>query len=152
LPAFADTSDEPLVEVDGRAFKPDRLADPEAGAVQQLDERSVPERAGARPVRSLDQPLGLACGKRPRKLAGPARRGDSGGGGGADQRLVLVERAEGGQPARQGGVRAPGGAEVLEVALDLLRRSAGDGTAESRGEVLQVAAVAVDCPRREPCP
>ena len=36
---------DPLLEIDAVAFEPDRLADPQAGAVEQLDERAVAERA-----------------------------------------------------------------------------------------------------------
>src|SRR5262245_48744586 len=74
LPALANAADEPLLEVDGRPLQADRLADAEARAVQQLDEGRVAVRARCRPVRGLDQPLGLGSGQCPRQLAGAARR------------------------------------------------------------------------------
>src|SRR3954454_13422348 len=37
LRALAERADEPLLRVDARSVEPDRLADTEAGAVQQLD-------------------------------------------------------------------------------------------------------------------
>jgi hypothetical protein len=41
LPALADAADEPSVEVDGPLLEAHRLADPEARAVEELDERAV---------------------------------------------------------------------------------------------------------------
>src|SRR5690349_3085888 len=39
LPALAGAADEPAVEVDAALLEPDRLADAEARAVEQLDKR-----------------------------------------------------------------------------------------------------------------
>ena len=61
LAALADHADEPVVEVDAGPVEPDRLRDPEAGAVEQLDERLVAERARLRAAR------------RPRSAAPPRR-------------------------------------------------------------------------------
>src|SRR5436305_6888173 len=60
LRALAETADEPAFQVDGRAVEPDRLADAQAGPVQELDERPVAQGARRRSRRSLDQPLRLA--------------------------------------------------------------------------------------------
>jgi hypothetical protein len=60
LAALADGPDETLVQVDARFVEPDRLADPQAGAVEELDKCPVAERARRRPRRGLDQPLRLA--------------------------------------------------------------------------------------------
>ena len=43
LPALADHTDEPVVEVDRRSVEPHRLRDPESRAVEQLDERLIAE-------------------------------------------------------------------------------------------------------------
>ena len=61
LAALADAADEPLVEIDPRALEPDRLADAQPGAVEQLDEGGVAQRARRRAGRGLDQALGLAA-------------------------------------------------------------------------------------------
>ena len=75
LVALADAAHDPLVQVDAGALEPDRLADPQPGAVEQLDERGVAQRARGRAGGGLDQPLGLARGERAGKLA--LRRGGS---------------------------------------------------------------------------
>ena len=75
LRALADAADEPPLEVDGGALEADRLADAQAGAVEQLDEGAVAERARRRAGGGLDQPLGLAGRERPRQR--PRRRGSS---------------------------------------------------------------------------
>src|SRR5215218_5291106 len=43
LAALADRANEPFLQVDPIAFEADRLADPQARAVEQLDERAVAE-------------------------------------------------------------------------------------------------------------
>ena len=60
LAALADHADEPVVEVDARLVEPDRLGDAQAGAVEQLDERLVAQRARLRAGGGLDQALRLA--------------------------------------------------------------------------------------------
>ena len=60
LAALADHAHEPVVQVDARLVEADRLGDAQAGAVEQLDERLVAERARLRPGRGVDQPLRLA--------------------------------------------------------------------------------------------
>src|SRR5205823_11247477 len=83
LVSLADRPDEPLVEVDGCPFEPDRLAHAQAAAVQQLDERCVPEGAWSGADGGLDQALGLAWRERPGQLGATARRLERGGGIGA---------------------------------------------------------------------
>ena len=56
-------------------LQPDRLADAQAGAVEELDERAVAEVARLRPRGGLDQPLGLAGRERARQLRGGAAAG-----------------------------------------------------------------------------
>jgi hypothetical protein len=60
LVALADDAHEPAVEVDAGAVEAHRLRDAEAGAVEELDECLVAERARLRPLRGVDQPLRLA--------------------------------------------------------------------------------------------
>ena len=72
LDAFASERDDPLlvplaeapndavVQVDPAAVEPHRLADPEPGSVEELDQGAVAERSWSRPVRRLDQALDLA--------------------------------------------------------------------------------------------
>ena len=79
LVALADHSHDARVDVDRRAGQSDRLRDAQAGAVHQLDEGAVAHRPWRRPVRRLDQALGLERGERARQLADPARRRDLGG-------------------------------------------------------------------------
>src|SRR2546423_13306976 len=74
LAALADAADESSVEVDGALLEPHRLADPEARAVQELDERAVAERARRRPGRGLDQTLGLRGRQGPGQPPRPARQ------------------------------------------------------------------------------
>ena len=61
-----------------------------------------------------------------------------------------VEGPQGSQPARKRRSRAPGRLELGEVLLDLLPRRAGRILTEPRLEVVEVAPVALDRPRREP--
>src|SRR5262249_29550899 len=60
LVSLADAADEPVVEIDAGALEADRFADAEAGAVEELDERGVAQRARSRAVGRFDQPLSLA--------------------------------------------------------------------------------------------
>src|SRR6266550_2279070 len=57
LRALADAADDAGVEVDARLLQTDGLADPQARAVQELDESSVAQRARSRSVHRLDEPL-----------------------------------------------------------------------------------------------
>src|SRR5215203_4396613 len=87
LAALADAADEPPLEVDAALLEPDRLADAEAGAVEQLDERGVAERARRRAGGGVDQALRLGGGERPRQRPRPARQLDR-------RRRVVRARAE----------------------------------------------------------
>src|SRR5213596_1030963 len=73
LRALADAADDARVEVDAGLLQTDGLADPQARAVQELDESSVAQGARRRAVRRLDEPLRFRRGKRARKYA-PASR------------------------------------------------------------------------------
>ena len=71
-----------------RPVEADRLADAQARAVEQLDERAVAERARRRPGRGVDQALGLAGRERARQRVVRARQLELRGRvvvGGADQ-------------------------------------------------------------------
>src|SRR5262249_49132944 len=72
LVSLADASDNALVEIDAGPIEPDRLADAQAGAVEELDESGVPKRTRGRPASSLDEPLRLARRQRARELAATA--------------------------------------------------------------------------------
>src|SRR5215204_5262402 len=74
LPALADRPNEPLVEVDAALVEADRLADTEAGAVEELDEGPVAEVARRRAGGGLDQPLRLGGRQRAWKAPGAARQ------------------------------------------------------------------------------
>src|SRR5258707_8903327 len=97
LRALADAADDALLEIDARLVEADGLADAQACAVEELDERLVAERARRRSRGGVDQPLGLAGRKRARQGAPPPRQGDLGGGVVAartEQHLVAVEGAD----------------------------------------------------------
>ena len=59
LAALAGARDEPALRVDVGLAEPDGFAHPKTRAVEELDERTVAERARGRPRRSLDQALRL---------------------------------------------------------------------------------------------
>ena len=131
LPALAGAADEPLVEVDRGTLEPDRFADAEPGAVEELYECTVPERPGRRAGGRLDQPLDLSGRQRPGQRPRSPGCGDRGGRvvlARTDQRLVAEERAQRCEAAREGRARTARRAQVGQVALDLLggspRRSA----------------------------
>ena len=60
LGSLADGSDEPALEIDRRAVEADGFAHAQTGPVEQLDERSVAQRAWPRSPGRVDQPLYLA--------------------------------------------------------------------------------------------
>ena len=72
LVALARGADEAPFEVDAATLEPDCLADAEARAVEQLDQRVVAHRPRRRSLGGFDQPLGLARGERAREAPRPA--------------------------------------------------------------------------------
>ena len=153
LRALADRADEPPLEVDRRAVETDGLAHAEAGAVEQLDERAVAQRARRRAGRGLDQPLDLAGRERLRQRAPAARQLELGGGvvgARAEQHLVPVEGAERRDAARDRRRREPVGAQLRDVGGELVGRRVVGRAAEPGLEVAEVAPVRVDRARREP--
>ena len=69
--ALADDPDERAVERDVLEVEAERLGDPEAGRVQELEERAVEERVGGR---GTEQPLRLGLGERLGQEPGHARQ------------------------------------------------------------------------------
>ena len=151
LVALADAAHEALLEVDAAALEPDGLADPEAGAVEQLDQRPVAETPRGRPVRRLDQALNLAERKRTRESLAAPREVDLG------RRVVVpktqchevaVERACRGRPAGDRARRLAAGSQVGKPGLNLVRARVSRRAPQVGGEVGEVAAVRVDRARR----
>ncbi len=146
-------ADESSFEVDRGPLEPDRLAHPEAGAVEELDERAVAKRARGRAVRRVDQSLDLAGRECPREGTPPARQVELCRGvvrARAEQHLMAEEGAERGDPPRDRRRRETVGAELRDVALELLRRRDPGGAVEPLREVCEVAAVRLDRARRQP--
>src|SRR4051794_16317370 len=97
LRPLADRAYEPFLEVDGRALEPDRLADPQSSAVEQLDKCAIAQQARRGSGGGLDQPFGLTGRERPRKRAPAARQLELCRrvvGARPEQHLMAVERAE----------------------------------------------------------
>ena len=143
----------PGVEIDARLLQADRFADAQSCAVEELDECAVAQSARRRPVRGLDEALGFRRGKRARQRAPASRQVELGRGvvgACAEQRLVAEEGADRGDPSRDRRRRQPGGAELGEVLLELLRRDPADGPVEPGRQRGEVAAVRVDRLRRAP--
>jgi len=99
LVALAHAADEPVLEVDAAPLEPDRLADAQARAVEELDERMIPPGPRSRPVGGRNQALDLSRRERPRQLPAAAReihvrsrivRPH------AEERQMAIERARGG--------------------------------------------------------
>ena len=80
LVSFAEAPHDPVLQVDAPAVEPHRLADAQAGPVEELDERTVTERARRRPVRGLNQPLDFSRGQRAREASAAARKVELGRG------------------------------------------------------------------------
>ena len=104
LAALADRADEALVEVDAAPLEADRLADAQARAVEELDERAVAQR---RAESSRWRPRSAAPPRRARASAAACARGaaapTSAAGlsvARADQHLVAEERADRGAVRR----------------------------------------------------
>src|SRR6266540_7442286 len=130
LRALADAANDACVEVDTRLLQADRFADPQACAVQELDESAVPQSARRRAVRGLDEPLGFRRGKCAWQCAPASRQVELGGGivgACAEQCLVAEEGADCSDPPRDRRRRQAGGAQLGEVVLELLRCYLADG-------------------------
>src|SRR5205807_615205 len=85
------------LRLDARLVEPDRLADPQPGAVEELDERTVAERARRRSGGRVDEALRLAGRQRLRQRAPAARQLELRGGivrPRTEQHLVAVEGAD----------------------------------------------------------
>ena len=109
--------------------EPDGLRDAEPGTVEELDERTVARGTRRRPVRGLDETLGLGRGE-------GARDGSRTPGACDRRRRVVRTRADQGEMAEVGtdGCESPGdrrgrssvGAHRREPGLDLLGRRVAD--------------------------
>ena len=125
LRAFARGPDEPLFEIDVGLAEADRLADSQPGAVEQLDEGAVAQRSRRCSRRSVDQPLGLGrreCAWQPPSFA---RERDGGGrvvGPPSEQDEVAEEGSRRGGAPRDRRGRAAFGAQLGQIALELLGR------------------------------
>src|SRR3954452_7860820 len=133
LPALAEHADEAAVEVDARPVEADCLRDTEPGAVEELDERLVAERARRGAGRRLDQPLRLAGGERLRERLRAPRELDGGCRvvlAGAEELLVAEEAARGGRTPCDRRRREAVGAQLRGIGLELLQGRAADRLAE----------------------
>ena len=153
LRALPERADEPVLEIDRAAVQAGRLADAEARAVHQLDERPVAHRARRRAVGGVDQALGLGGRERARQRPGAAGKLERGGGvvvAGAEQHLVPEEGAQSGDPSRDRRGGEAGRSHLGQPALELLGRRLADRALPPRRELREIAAVRVDGPRRPP--
>src|SRR5262245_39566311 len=66
LPALPEHAHDALLERDTVLLQTDRLGDPQAGAVEELDERAVAQRSRGRPDCGVDQALRLGRRERAR--------------------------------------------------------------------------------------
>jgi hypothetical protein len=144
-------TDRATLEVDAAPLEADRLADAQARAVQELDERAVAQAPRRRAVRRVDQALDLAEGEGAGEAAPAARqvdlrRGVVGPLAEGDEVTVEAARRRGTPRDRAG--RLAAGAEVGEPRLDVGRARGRRRSAEMPGEVGQVAAVGLDRARR----
>ena len=69
LPALPEHADDAALDVDRALLEPDRLRDPQPCSVEELDERSIPQRARRRPSGGIDQTLGLGGGEHAGEMA-----------------------------------------------------------------------------------
>jgi hypothetical protein len=125
LVAFSYAADEALVEIDGVPYEADGLADPQPGAVEQLQQRGVAQRPRRRSRRRIDQSLRLARREGAREAAQPSRQVELGGGvvgALAEEDEVAEERSDGGDSAcdRRGREALP--AQIGDPELELLGR------------------------------
>lgn len=59
FPALAEHADDALFDGDASFLEPGRLGHAQSRAVQELDERAIPQRAWRRPDGGVDEPFGL---------------------------------------------------------------------------------------------
>ena len=151
LPPLPVTRTSAVVEVDAALLEPDRLRDAQPGAVEQLDERPVaqrarracrsPRRSAARPRPARASAAACACGAAARPRPPGCRRARrAAAGGGRSVRAAAVRRASvaGESPSARSCGRV-----ALEVVDASPPRPARRGSAPSCGEVA--------AGRRRPC-
>ena len=120
LVSLAEAPHDAVVQVDPAPVEPDRLADPEPGSVEELDERPVAEGPWSRPVRRLDQTLDLAGRERAGEAIAAPREVELGRRivlSAAEEDEVVVEGARRGGPPRDGGRGLPAPSQVGEPGL-----------------------------------
>ena len=152
--ALAERAHEPVLEVDRAPVQAGRLADAQARAVHQLDERAVAHRARRRAVGGLDQPLGLGRRERARQRAGAARqlRARRPGLSSRAPSSIWCRKKErsGGDPPRDRRRGEAGRAHLGQPALELLGRRLADRALSPRRELREIAPVRVHGARRPP--
>ena len=151
LVTLAEAPYDAVLQVDPAAVEPHCLAHPEPGAVEELDESPIPERAGRRPVRGLDQALNLAGRKRagepraaPREVELRRRVVLST----SEKDEVVVERARRGRPSDDGRRGLAAASQICEPSLQVVRARTRGRPAEIAGEVCEIAPVGINGPRR----
>jgi hypothetical protein len=151
LVSFPETADDAVLQVDPAAVEPHRLTDPQPCPVEELDQSPVAKRPRCRAVRGLDQSLDLARGERSRQAVPAPRKVDLGRRvvlAPAQKDEVVVERTRRGSSPDDGRRRLAARAQVGEPGLQFVRACTGGSLVEEPGQVGEVAAVGVDCPRR----
>ena len=151
LRALADAADEPRVEVDARLVQPDRLTHAEPGAVEELDQRAVAQRARCRPRRGFDEALRLAGRQRARQRPSPARQLELGGGvvgTDAEERLVAEEGADRRDAAAIVAGASPAARSPARYCSSCSVVIAPDGPLEPCAQCGEIAPVGVDRLRR----
>ena len=151
LPALALTADQPLLQIDAAALEPDRLAHAEAGAVEQLDKRTVAQLAWLRTNRGLDQTGGFPDGQGSRQAAGAARQVELGRrivGSDTEENEVAKEGARRGGPPGDRRAGEPCRSELAEITLEVIGRRGCGWPPEPARERGKVAPVGVDGARR----
>ncbi len=153
--ALADDPDECPVDRQLLHVEPERLADPQPGRVEELEERPAAEIR-----RRLEEPVDLVDRERLREQPGLARQVDVLGDVDADQPLAEREAVEAADARRTSAERGRGEARIVrpaaarprgEIAERRIRRPVPLGGAAPGGrEVVEVAAVGANRGRREP--
>ena len=144
LAALAEGADEPVLEIHGLPVEPDRLADAQAGAVEELGECAVAEVSRRCSRGRVEKALDLGGRERARQRAAALRKLDVCSRvvvARAEQHLVPEERADGGEPARDGRRGEPIRAKLRDVRGEVvgarLRRRAAEplaSVARGRGD------------------
>src|SRR5829696_4579716 len=145
--ALAHDAHETVVEVDRAALEADRLRYAEAGAVQELDEGAVAQRARSDTRCGVDQPFGLTGRERLRQAPRAAGQRDVGRRVVlplAEQLEVAVERSRGGDAPGDRCGRQSRRPEARDVLLEIVRRRRRERPLEERLQSDEVPLIPVD--------